>query len=68
MMILSAFGFALACYSAATLTGLSRTSRRAQDLDEPAALAATTGLVVLGWFLSFVAGAALIAFAATSRI
>jgi hypothetical protein len=42
--------------------------QRAQRVDEPAALAATTGLVMLGWVLSAAAGAALIAFAMTSQI
>jgi hypothetical protein len=42
--------------------------QRAEGVDEPAALAATTGLVMLGWVLSAVAGVALIAFAMTGQI
>jgi hypothetical protein len=68
MIILSALGCALACYSAINLARLFRMHQRAERVDEPAALAAATGLIMLGWVLSAAAGAALSAFAMTSQI
>jgi len=67
-MILSVLGFALACCSAISLAGLFRMHQRAEGVDEPAALAATTRLVMLGWVLSAAAGVGLIAFGMTSQI
>jgi hypothetical protein len=68
MIILSVLGFALACYSAKSVAGLFRMHQRAEGVDEPAALTATTGLVMLGWVLSAAAGVALIAFAMMGQI
>lgn len=68
MIILGVLGFGLACYSAIRVAGLFRMHQRAEGFDEPAVLAATTGLVMLGWVLSAAAGVALIAFAMTGQI
>jgi hypothetical protein len=68
MIILGVLGLALAAYSAAIVTGLFRTLWRAQGLEEPNRLAATTGLVMVGWLLSAAVGMALTTFALTSQI